>query len=367
MPLLTVDTAHPAARRLSPASLVWASICPAPPTRAQRHALPALPRIGRRSRWCALAPTRPITTIGAPIRYTTRIAPTGAQVASHGSSRRRTTGRAQRAARARPRARSLDATAVVVLNGEIDDPQGAAPALVALDRAALRARLRAAHLLGDRQRAGDVAVLRRAAGRSAAVRRPRLCPPDQYAALVTATPPRSGGGAWHGATPLIVADEWITNATDQSWTGLVTAVDTHTTPSTRRSAHGAVADGGRRGAERRRTPGRRNGRYRSTDGSAACAPTWSSTTDGRDMGVFRGRMEHRRQRTGHQPALRVPAQAVFVARLLLHLAHGDGVRLAAWAPPLYGVPAGAVCAGQPRPATACSRRCVASAAPRLCR
>ncbi len=67
-----------------------------------------------------------------------------------------------------------------------------------------------------------------------------LCTPDQYAAVVTSyaaaitaalgAPPL--GTPSDKAWPRVVADAWIANSTDQSWTGVVTAVDARYYPYT---------------------------------------------------------------------------------------------------------------------------------------
>jgi hypothetical protein len=234
------------------------------------------------------------------------------------------------------RARALHAEAVVVLNGEIDDPQSAA-GLVRL----IAERYGLAYARSIYWEIGDAPARWQHFGVPLSdPRRPGehiTCSPDQYAALVTSYA-AAIAAALENTTPRIVADDWIANATDESWTGVVTVVDTQyypfngpdPAPSEAQVAASLTA--------------------RATD--ATDSPTLDQQLDnlranleqyqgGHDVRLFVGQWNLDASSQTTNPAYNSSGQAVFVARLLLRLARSsDRVVMAAWAPPLYGYPPG---------------------------
>lgn len=238
------------------------------------------------------------------------------------------------------RVSALGINAVVVLNGEVDDPQDAA-ALVRLvvRRYGLAFARRLYWEIGNApsvwQHFGVPLTARRAAEHIP-------CLPDQYAALVTSYAVALQAALDH-KPPRIVADEWIANATDQSWTGVVTAVDTQYSPYNAPEQPLSAVQIAR---------------------GVSAQPRPDSTTLDQQLESLRGNLNQYQQ--GGAVRLFVgqwsvdadsqtpnalytsPAQAVFAASLLLHLAR-DGVSMAAWAPPLYTGAQAPLANGRPTP------------------
>ncbi len=112
------------------------------------------------------------------------------------------------------RVRALHASAVVVLNGEIDDPQSAAGLVRLVVRYYGLSFARNIYWeIGDAPATWQhfaVPLLDRRAGER------RACSPDQYAALVTSYAAAIGTALQSDrrSPPRIVADEWIAFATD---------------------------------------------------------------------------------------------------------------------------------------------------------
>jgi len=243
------------------------------------------------------------------------------------------------------RARALGATPVVVLNGEADDPQAAAR-LVRLiaARDGLAFARRVYWEIGSQparwRHFGVPLALRRGAQRI-------ICSPDGYAALVNAytaaiaaalgdsTAP--GNGA---VTPRIIADAYISYATDGSWTDAVTSVDTQYYPYASPARQPVNASDVAGSIE---TP--------SLTEQDALAPhlgaLYGSLTQyagGSGLGLFVGEWDLDTNPDADNPLYDSAAQGVFVARVLLTLmakaATSDNantltVPMAAWALPLY--------------------------------
>jgi hypothetical protein len=233
------------------------------------------------------------------------------------------------------RARALRARAVVVLNGEVDDPQGAAGLVrLVVQRYGLGFARRIDWEIGNAPAAWQhfgVPLLARQRDEHI------TCSPDQYAALVTsyaaAIAAALGGADPQRRWPVIVADEWIANATDQSWTGVVTAVDTQYYPFSSPGLQPATAaEVAQSVAGLGRAPS--TGLDQRLFGLRANLSQYNA---GRDLSVFVGAWSVDANASFSNPANPLygsSAEAVFVARLLMHLAR-DGVAMAAWAPPLY--------------------------------
>lgn len=234
------------------------------------------------------------------------------------------------------RVRALGAGGVVVLNGEIDDPQAAAGlARLAADRYGLAF---ARHIYWE---IGNAPAQWQHYGMPLSERRPDehvRCSPDQYAALVTSYA-AALSAALGGVDPLIVADEWIANATDQSWTGVVTAVDTQyypfDSPDNSPASAAAIA----------RSVSPLDGQLDSLSTNLA------QYQQGQSLPLFVGQWNIDASSPAFDDLYGSSAQAVFVARLLVHLARpGHHVTMAAWASPLYTSPqAPFTASGAPRP------------------
>lgn len=228
------------------------------------------------------------------------------------------------------RVRALHAGAVVVLNGEIDDPQSAAALVRLIVRSYGLPFARGIYWeIGDAPATWQHFAVplpdRRTGDR-------RACSPDQYAALVTGYAAAIGTALQsdrrHPAR--IVADEWIAFATDQSWTSVVTAVDTQyypfNSPDAVPPSAGVVAAsvGGWSGDVGADLDQRLFG----------LRANLAQYDRGKALQLFLGGWNLDASVQPSSPFYGSSAQAVFVARVLLHLAR-DGVALAAWAPPLY--------------------------------
>lgn len=239
------------------------------------------------------------------------------------------------------RVRQLGATAVVVLNGEIDDPQNAA----GLVRLIVR-RYGAAFAQGIYWEIGNAPATWQHFGVPLADRQQNndaACLPDQYAALVRSYAPALQAAL--GAPPRIVADEWIANATDQSWIGTVTAVDTQYHAFTNgppadpgELAGGVVPAAGHTstGSLDQRLDNLRSslGQYGSGSAPQIFVGTWNIDDNLQDQ---------------DDPLYGSQAQATFVADLLLHLMQRQ-VAMAAWSQPLYTTTqAPFTSVGSPRP------------------
>ena len=234
------------------------------------------------------------------------------------------------------RARAIRAQAVVVLNGETDDP-GAAYALVRV----IAARYGAAFARGVYWEIGNapaqwqhfgVPLMARSAGEHI------NCSPDQYAALVTgydaAITAALDSAPGDANRPRIVADAWITNATDQSWAGIVAAVDTRYYPYT---SLGAVPAGASAVAGSVSSPP--SGTIPLDDQLGSLRASLAQYSGGDNVGLFIGQWDINSAGSATYGAT---AQAVFMAGLLVRAIH-DGVGMAAWAPPLlygYSSPSG---------------------------
>ena len=235
------------------------------------------------------------------------------------------------------RVRALKATAVVVLGGEVDDPQAAAGLVrLVVRRYGLRFARRIYWEIGNAPAAWQhfgVPLVARQHDEHI------TCSPDQYAAVVTsyaaAIAAALGGADPQRHRPLIVADEWIANATDQSWTGVVTAVDTQYYPFNFNSPdlHPATAaEVAQSVAGLGRAPG--TALDQRLFGLHANLGQYNG---GADLGLFMGAWNVDANASPSNPANLLygsSAEAVFAARLLMHLARA-GVAMAAWAPPLY--------------------------------
>jgi hypothetical protein len=224
------------------------------------------------------------------------------------------------------RVRQLGATAVVVLNGESDDPQNAA----GLVRLIVR-RYGPTFARGIYWEIGNAPATWQHFGVPLAERQTNdnaACLPDQYAALVRSYAPALAAAL--DAPPRIVADEWIANATDQSWIGTVTAVDTQYHAFT----NGPPAD-----------PGELAGGVVPAPGHAAIGSldqrldnlrsSLSQYGSGSAPQIFVGTWNiDDNLQNQEDPLYGSEAQATFVADLLLHLMQRQ-VAMAAWAQPLY--------------------------------
>jgi len=243
------------------------------------------------------------------------------------------------------RAGALGATPVVVLNGETDDPQAAAQ-LVRL----ITARDGLAFARRIYWEIGSQPARWRHFGVPLALRRDNqriVCSPDGYAALVNAytaaiaaalgdsTAP--GGGT---ITPRIIADAYISNATDGSWTDAVTSVDTQYYPyasPARRPASAADVAGSieTRSAPEQDALGPQLG---------ALYGFLTQYAGGSRLGLFVGEWDLDTKSDADDPLYDSAPQGVFVARVLLTLM-ADAARpntsneltvpMAAWALPLY--------------------------------
>ncbi len=243
------------------------------------------------------------------------------------------------------RARALGATPVVVLNGEADDPQAAARLtrlIAARDGLTFARRIY--------WEIGSQPARWRHFGVPLALRRDNqriICSPDGYAALVNAytaaiaaalgdsTAP--GGGT---VTPRIIADAYISNATDGSWTDAVTSVDTQYYPYASPDRQPSASSQAAASIE---TP--------SLPEQDALAPQLNSLYEsltqyagGSGLGLFVGEWDLDTNPDADNPLYDSATQGVFVARLLLtlmahaarpHAPGGLTVPMAAWALPLY--------------------------------
>jgi hypothetical protein len=124
----------------------------------------------------------------------------------------------------------VGAQPLIVVNGEVDDPQKAARLVAYYWRHCAHAPHRPC--LDPYWEVGDSPATWKHFAVPLTQRQPSdasVIQPDQYAALVIAYV-----AAMAQADPThklkIVADEWITGATDQSWIDAVTAIDTHYAP-----------------------------------------------------------------------------------------------------------------------------------------
>lgn len=242
------------------------------------------------------------------------------------------------------RVHDLGATAVVVLNGEIDDPQaGAALARLIVRRYGLDFARRIYWEIGNGPATWQyfgVPLAQRSPDNHAS------CLPDQYAALVTSYAPALT--AVLGIDPRIVADEWIVNATDQSWTGVVTAVDTQyfpfNSPDQPISDAAAIA-----GSVEPVGPNANTHLNNRLDTLRANLDQYNG---GRALRLFVGAWNIDASTQATNPLYGASPQAAFVSSMLLHLMrYGHGVALAAWAPPLYTTSQTPFTAGgAPRPA-----------------
>jgi len=225
------------------------------------------------------------------------------------------------------RARALKTDIVVALNGEIDDPQSAAAlaALIVKHEGLATARTIYwevgvtpalwLHL--------GIALARRSSGDHA------TCSPDVYAAIVTSY--TAALTVALGETPRVIADAWIANATDQSWTGLVTAVDTQYYPFSSPDRVPTDAAGVASAVSTAPSPD-----VATLDQQVqALSANLAQYPQGTGVRVFVGSWNLDSETVTSSPLYDSPAQGVFVARLLLHLLNA-GTTLAAWASPLYG-------------------------------
>ncbi len=250
------------------------------------------------------------------------------------------------------RVHSLHAQAVVVLNGEIDDP-GAAYGLVTL----IARRFGVAFARAVYWEIGNVPAEWQHFGVPLTARRGDEhipCTPDQYAAVVTSyaaaitaalgAPPL--GTPSDKAWPRVVADAWIANSTDQSWTGVVTAVDARYYPytATEPASQAAIA----------------SSVISPTAGAVSLDDQLNSLRDslaqyeqGSNVRLFIGQWNVDADTYPPSAASETDlyasyGQAIFVADLLLHLAR-HSVDMAAWAPPLYGAPQAPFASGHASP------------------
>ena len=266
------------------------------------------------------------------------------------------------------RVRSLHAQAVVVLNGETDDPGGAYGLVTLIARRFGVAFARAVYweigaAPAEWQHFGVPLTARRGDEHI-------LCTPDQYAAVVTSyaaaitaalgAPP--AGTPSDKSWPRVVADAWIANSTDQSRTGVVTAVDARYYPytATEPASQAAIA----------------SSVISPTAGAVSLDDQLNSLRDSLaqygqsgqsgSVGLFIGQWN---VDANAYPSVGTDlyasyGQAIFVADLLLHLAR-HGVDMAAWAPPLYGAPQAPFASGQASPGYAVLTTLAALAGSRL--
>ncbi len=226
------------------------------------------------------------------------------------------------------RARALKTDIVVALNGEIDDPQSAAAlAAFMVKRVGLTGARAIYWEIGVTPalwRHLGIALSQRSSGDHA------TCSPDVYAAIVTSYA-AALTVALGGAPPRIIADAWIANATDQSWTGVVTAVDTQYYPFS--SPDRVPADAADVAAAVSAAPAPD---VATLDQQVqALSANLAQYPQGAGVRVFVGSWNLDSETVTSSPLYDSPAQGVFVARLLLHLVNA-GATLAAWASPLYG-------------------------------
>ena len=250
------------------------------------------------------------------------------------------------------RVRRLHARAVVVLNGETDDPTGAYGLVTLIAR-----RFGAAFARAVYWEIGNAPAEWQHFGVPLTARRGDehiLCTPDQYAAVVTsyaaaitaALGAPSAGTPSEGAWPRVVADAWITNSTDQSWTGVVTAIDARYDPytATEPASQAAIASsvvspiaGTVSLDDQLNSLHDSLAQYDQSGSVRLFIGQWNVDADTYPPSASAG--------TGLYASY---GQAIFVADLLLHLAR-HGVDMAAWAPPLYGAPQAPFASGQPSP------------------
>lgn len=212
---------------------------------------------------------------------------------------------------------------LIVVNGQIDDPQQAA-ALVGYYRRHCMRSASGARCPAPYWQIGFSPANWRHFAIPLRARRPidasRILP-DQYAALVIAY-----AAAMSVQDPhiQIVADQWITGATDQSWVAHVRAIDTHYTPFLYSPGLSPPAAPLVVGAVQAGTPGRpgidswlqdlRNslGQFSNSDGIGIILGAWSIDAN----------------YTIEPPLYRGYVQALFAAEMFAHLQR-DGARAAA--------------------------------------
>ncbi len=278
-------------------------------------------------------------------------APRGASFGCHDAY---TTGSRSRPAasvlRALGQARALGATPVVVLNGETDDPQAAAR-LVRL----IAARDGLAFARQVYWEIGSQPLRWRHFGVPLALRRDDqrfTCSPDEYAALVTAYTAAIAAALGSGTAPggpvtppRIIADAYISNATDGSWTDAVTSVDTQYYPYASPDRQPGSASDVASSIETRFVPEQDalNPQLSTLYGSL------TQYVGGARLGLFVGEWDLDTNLEADNPRYDSAAQGVFVARVLLALmanaarpntSNGLTVPMAAWALPLYASTSG---------------------------
>ncbi|HVA91756.1 MAG TPA: hypothetical protein VNL71_18165 [Chloroflexota bacterium] len=131
-------------------------------------------------------------------------------------------------------AAQVGAQPIIVVNGEVDDPQQAARMVSYYEEHCLPDLTRPSRpCLQPYWEIGNSPANWKHFAVPLAARLPDdayTIQPDQYAALVVSYAAAMRRVAPCGGCLKIVADEWITGATDQSWTDAVTVIDTHYSP-----------------------------------------------------------------------------------------------------------------------------------------
>ncbi|MGH2388548.1 MAG: hypothetical protein ACRDIE_10130 [Chloroflexota bacterium] len=128
----------------------------------------------------------------------------------------------------------VGAQPVIVVNGEVDDPQQAARMVSYYERHCVHDPRQASRpCLQPYWEIGNSPAAWKHFAVPLAARLPEdayTIQPDQYAALVVSYTAAMRRVSPCGRCIKIVADAWIAGATDQSWTDAVTAIDTHYAP-----------------------------------------------------------------------------------------------------------------------------------------
>jgi hypothetical protein len=255
-------------------------------------------------------------------------------------------------------AEQIGAQPLIVVNGEIDDPQQAARMVAYYERHCVHAQgdaskpcLQPYWEIGNspalwkhfavplkERRSGDVYTIQ----------------PDQYAALVVSYAVAMRRAEPRGSHLKIVADEWIAGATDQSWTDAVTAIDTHYAPLLYSPPHPAPSVREIVSAVQNNVGGRP-----SIDSSLSdLRDSLDQFTNGQNIGIILGEWSIDPNALDEPPVYGGYVQAIFAAELIAHLwqdaeADGPNPLLLATQDPLSGSAQEPfdIATGLPRPAT----------------
>ncbi len=256
-------------------------------------------------------------------------------------------------------AEQVGAQPIIVVNGEVDDPQQAARLVSYYERHCVHAQGEASKpCLQPYWEIGNSPALWKHFAVPLAARLPGdafTIQPDQYAALVV-----SYAAAMRRAAPSeirlkIVADEWIAGATDQSWTDAVTAIDTHYAPLLYASPNPAPSIHDIVTAVQTHVGGRPSIDSLLSD----LRDSLDQFTNGQNIGIILGEWSIDPNAGVQEPAVYSGyVQAIFAAELFAHLwqdaeAGGPNPLLLATQDPLSGSAQEPfdIASGLPRPAT----------------